>query len=304
MCGARGGVCVWEGEQGSGPAWAAQLRRRQRTHAAASPLAPHAARVVVLPRLTPTDFAALLAASDVVVDSTPYSSFTVTLEALAMGTPVVTLRGRTVRGCVGRAWVAGARASVGVAGGVPPPPFRTAFRTPLPPPTGCCAPLCSACVCLSGFVGGAPPLFLLWAALEDGGGLLWSPSASPSGADPHPTPHTPCPCRAAPAPTHSLARPSPTPPLAHPAPDRAAPGRRQSAAVLARTGLASLVTDSPAAYAGQVRRLLGQPGALAAARAAVAQGTPAAFGDVAAVRDWARFLRRAVALQTQAPSAL
>ena len=78
--------------QGDGPVWASTLRRRQ----AASMV--HADRVVVLPRLTAQDFGTLLSTADVVLDTMPYSSFTVTLEALTMGSLVVTRAGNTVRG--------------------------------------------------------------------------------------------------------------------------------------------------------------------------------------------------------------
>ena len=86
--------------EGSGPAWSTQLRQRQAITMA------HAARVHILPRLSAFDFAAMLLSSDVVMDSVPYSSFTISLEALTVGTPVVTLDGNALReyvvagGCV------------------------------------------------------------------------------------------------------------------------------------------------------------------------------------------------------------
>ena len=78
--------------QGEGPVWATQLRLRQ----AESMTLAH--RVVLLPRLPAPEYAALLAAAEVVLDTLPYSSFTITIEALTMGAPVVTLPCPTVRG--------------------------------------------------------------------------------------------------------------------------------------------------------------------------------------------------------------
>jgi hypothetical protein len=78
--------------QGSGPAWSTALRRRQ------CGSMKHVDRVVVLPHLSAKAFSDLLSASDVVMDTLPYSSFTVSLEALVLNTPVVTMLGNTLRG--------------------------------------------------------------------------------------------------------------------------------------------------------------------------------------------------------------
>ncbi|KNC53746.1 tetratricopeptide TPR_2 repeat protein [Thecamonas trahens ATCC 50062] len=48
-------------------------------------------RVVVLPRLTGPQWFGMLAAADVILDSYPFGGYTTTLEALYMGTPVVSL---------------------------------------------------------------------------------------------------------------------------------------------------------------------------------------------------------------------
>ncbi len=116
---------------------------------------------MVLPRLVAPDFTSLMVVSDVVVDTTPYSSFTITLEALVLGTPVVTLAGPTLRGCVLRrgepvcVWE--------LLGPVP----CTLLPAALAPPTGLVVPCCvsmhvgvSMHVCLSVHVcmpGVSPP---------------------------------------------------------------------------------------------------------------------------------------------------
>ncbi|MGE5538023.1 MAG: tetratricopeptide repeat protein [Gemmatimonas sp.] len=54
-------------------------------------------RVVFLPRLSQSDFLAANRAADIVLDSFGWSGFNSTMEALAMGAPVVTCPGATVR---------------------------------------------------------------------------------------------------------------------------------------------------------------------------------------------------------------
>lgn len=55
-------------------------------------------RVIVLPRQTLPDFRAALALADVVLDTVHFSGGTTTLEALALGAPIVTLPGPYMRG--------------------------------------------------------------------------------------------------------------------------------------------------------------------------------------------------------------
>jgi len=57
-----------------------------------------AARIVVLPALNRVDFVALLAASDVMLDPLHYSGGNTSLEAFAVGTPIVTWPGAFMRG--------------------------------------------------------------------------------------------------------------------------------------------------------------------------------------------------------------
>lgn len=79
---------------GSQPQWTARLRRRL-----ARTLPPEAiAHVRFVPRVAPADFLALLAAADVILDPTVFCGGNTTLEALAMGTPVVTLPSPYLRG--------------------------------------------------------------------------------------------------------------------------------------------------------------------------------------------------------------
>jgi predicted O-linked N-acetylglucosamine transferase (SPINDLY family) len=54
-------------------------------------------RIVFLPRLSEASFLAVNRAADVVLDSFGWSGFNSTLEALAMGTPVVAKPGDTMR---------------------------------------------------------------------------------------------------------------------------------------------------------------------------------------------------------------
>jgi predicted O-linked N-acetylglucosamine transferase (SPINDLY family) len=56
-----------------------------------------AARIVVLPGLNRADFVALLAASDVMLDPLHYSGGNTSLEAFAVGTPIVTWPGAFMR---------------------------------------------------------------------------------------------------------------------------------------------------------------------------------------------------------------
>ena len=79
--------------EGQDIAWGATLRERFETT-----LAPHADRAVFLPRLDHDDYMRLLALSDVSLDSFPFSGGNTTYQALAMGTPVVTLPGDYLRG--------------------------------------------------------------------------------------------------------------------------------------------------------------------------------------------------------------
>jgi predicted O-linked N-acetylglucosamine transferase (SPINDLY family) len=78
---------------GSDPHWAELLLGRWR------PVMGDAIdRVIVLPRQSHADYMNLLALSDVSLDSLPFSGGNTTYQALAMGTPVVTLPGRFLRG--------------------------------------------------------------------------------------------------------------------------------------------------------------------------------------------------------------
>jgi protein O-GlcNAc transferase len=61
-------------------------------------LAPVAERIVLLPILNRTDFVALLAASDVMLDPLHYSGGNTSLEAFAVATPIVTWPGAFMRG--------------------------------------------------------------------------------------------------------------------------------------------------------------------------------------------------------------
>jgi protein O-GlcNAc transferase len=72
--------------------WATTLRRRfERT------LPEAGARVRILPRLSRDDFLRLLAAADVILDPTHFGGGHTSYEALAMGSPIVTLPGEFLR---------------------------------------------------------------------------------------------------------------------------------------------------------------------------------------------------------------
>lgn len=78
---------------GGDPHWAELLLSRYRA------LAPDLMdRVLVLPRQSHADYMNLLALADVSLDSLPFSGGNTTYQALAMGTPVVTMPGRFLRG--------------------------------------------------------------------------------------------------------------------------------------------------------------------------------------------------------------
>ncbi|MCC6469557.1 MAG: tetratricopeptide repeat protein [Alphaproteobacteria bacterium] len=79
---------------GSQPQWTERLTARL-----ARALPPEALRRVrFVPRTAPDDFLALLASADVILDTTVFCGGNTTLEALAMGTPVVTLPSPYLRG--------------------------------------------------------------------------------------------------------------------------------------------------------------------------------------------------------------
>ncbi len=78
---------------GGDPHWAELLLGRYRV------LAPDLLdRVIVLPRQSHDDYMNLLAISDVSLDSLPFTGGNTTYQALAMGTPVVTMPGQFLRG--------------------------------------------------------------------------------------------------------------------------------------------------------------------------------------------------------------
>lgn len=78
---------------GNDPHWAELLRNRFR---AVMPQLME--RVIMLPRQSHAGYMSLLALSDVSLDSLPFSGGNTTYQALAMGTPVVTLPGDFLRG--------------------------------------------------------------------------------------------------------------------------------------------------------------------------------------------------------------
>jgi len=79
--------------EGHYPLWGELLRQRF-----ADSLGPLADRVTFVPRLDHDDYMRLLALADVSLDSFPFSGGNTTYQALAMGTPVVTLPGDYLRG--------------------------------------------------------------------------------------------------------------------------------------------------------------------------------------------------------------
>lgn len=78
---------------GGDPHWAELLLGRYR-----AVMGDAVDRVIVLPRQSHADYMNLLALSDVSLDSLPFSGGNTTYQALAMGTPVVTLPGNFLRG--------------------------------------------------------------------------------------------------------------------------------------------------------------------------------------------------------------
>ena len=74
-----------------------QLGRRLQRALEAHGVAPRG-QVKFLPRLAAEDFRRVLATADVVVDTVRWSGGNTSLDALASGTPIVTLRGRFMRG--------------------------------------------------------------------------------------------------------------------------------------------------------------------------------------------------------------
>jgi protein O-GlcNAc transferase len=79
--------------EGQEPSWGETLRDRFRRSFGAA-----MERVVFLPRQAHDDYMRLLALADVSLDSFPFSGGNTTYQALAMGTPVVTLPGDFLRG--------------------------------------------------------------------------------------------------------------------------------------------------------------------------------------------------------------
>ena len=87
---ARGIVLLLEGQDKT---WGETIRRRLQPG-----LGADYGRVVFLPRQSHEDYMQLLVLSDVSLDSFPFSGGNTTYQALAMGTPVVTLPGDYLRG--------------------------------------------------------------------------------------------------------------------------------------------------------------------------------------------------------------
>ncbi len=88
----RGRVLLLEGNE---PRWGERLRERLR-----ETLGSAFARVTFLARQEHADYMRLLALADVGLDSFPFCGGNTTYQALAMGTPVVTLPGKYLRGRV------------------------------------------------------------------------------------------------------------------------------------------------------------------------------------------------------------
>lgn len=86
----RGQILLLEGQDRN---WGRKLR--ERFHAG---IGAAAARIRFLPRQSHENYMRLLALSDVSLDSFPFCGGNTTYQALAMGTPVVTLPGRYLRG--------------------------------------------------------------------------------------------------------------------------------------------------------------------------------------------------------------
>jgi predicted O-linked N-acetylglucosamine transferase (SPINDLY family) len=86
----RGKLVVLEGRIGH---WTALLRRRWNT------VMPDVMdRVVFLQRQSPVDYVALIAVSDVMLDTLHFNGMNSSLDAIFVGTPVVTLPGEFQRG--------------------------------------------------------------------------------------------------------------------------------------------------------------------------------------------------------------
>jgi protein O-GlcNAc transferase len=91
-CDPKGVILLLEGHD---DAWGDELRRRF-----AATMGACATRIRFLPRQSHDNFMRLLALSDVSLDSFPFCGGNTTYQSLAMGTPVVTLPGRYLRGRV------------------------------------------------------------------------------------------------------------------------------------------------------------------------------------------------------------
>ena len=95
---------------GRGPIWSYQLKQRLARLAVMHDDVNHdnvnqtqqllwTKRIHILQRLPALDYALLLQQADVLLDSFPYSGFTTSIEALALGVPIVTLdTGTSLRG--------------------------------------------------------------------------------------------------------------------------------------------------------------------------------------------------------------
>lgn len=74
------------------PAWQALLQKRFQA------TVPDWQRIVFFPRLSPSDFQALMQSVDVILDSAPFGAGNTAYEALGQGLPLVTWPGETLRG--------------------------------------------------------------------------------------------------------------------------------------------------------------------------------------------------------------